>query len=132
MDKLILVSHGQFCNGIKDSLEMILGTQDQVFTVSLLAEEGEADVRKKFNDIVNEDDNVTVFADLLGGTPANVMSRLIMEGQNFELYTGMNLPMIISYINGIMIGQPEDYQAKAQEGIVHVNEMLNNMDEEDE
>jgi PTS system mannose-specific IIA component len=132
LDKLILVSHGQFCSGIKDSLEMILGPQEQVYTLPLLEEEGEADLRQKFNDIVNADDNITVFADLLGGTPANVMSRLIMEGQNFDLFTGMNLPMVISYINGIMVGQSEDYQVKAQEGIVHVNEMLNNMDDEDE
>ncbi|MDT3958993.1 PTS sugar transporter subunit IIA [Staphylococcus kloosii] len=118
MDKLILVSYSQFCNEIKDSLEMILRPQPQVFTVPLLEEGGEADIKQKYNDIVNKDDNIIVFVDLLGGTPSNVMSQLLKEGQNFKLYTGMNLPMVISYISSIVHGQPKDFHVRAREGIV--------------
>ncbi len=32
---------------------------------------------------------------IFGGTPRNVVSRLIMEGRDTELYAGMNLPMVI-------------------------------------
>ena len=39
-----------------------------------------------------------VFADLLGGTPCNVVSRLLMEGYHFELYAGMNMPMVIGFL----------------------------------
>lgn len=31
MEKLILVSHGSFCEGIKDSVEMILGPQENIY-----------------------------------------------------------------------------------------------------
>ncbi|HJF67732.1 PTS sugar transporter subunit IIA [Staphylococcus kloosii] len=132
MDKLILVSYGQFCNGIKDSLEMILGPQPQILTVPLLEEEGEADIKQKYNDIVNKDDNITVFVDLLGGTPSNVMSQLLKEGQNFKLYTEMSLPMVISYISSIVLGQPKDFRVRAREGVVFINDILNHIDDEDE
>lgn len=132
MDKLILVSYGQFCNGIKDSLEMILGPQPQIFTVPLLEEEGKADIKQKYNDIGNKDDNITVFVDLLGGTPSNVMSQLLKEGQNFKLYTEMNLPMVISYISSIVLGQPKDFRVRAREGVVFINDILNHIDDEDE
>lgn len=132
MDKLILVSYGQFCNGIKDSLEMILGPQPQILTVPLLEEEGEADIKQKYNDIVNKDDNITIFVDLLGGTPSNVMSQLLKEGQNFKLYTEMSLPMVISYISSIVLGQPKDFRVRAREGVVFINDILNHIDDEDE
>lgn len=83
---------------------MILGPQPQVFTAPLLAEVYEADIRQKYNNIVNKDDNITVFVNLLGGTPSNVVSCLFMEGQNFKLYTGINLPTVVSYLISIMFG----------------------------
>ena len=49
-------------------------------------------------------DDFLVFADLLGGTPCNVVSRLIMEGRDIELYAGMNLPMVIEFINASLTG----------------------------
>ena len=38
-----------------------------------------------------------LLVDLLGGTPCNVVSRFIMEGQDIELYAGVNLPMVIEF-----------------------------------
>ncbi|REI27577.1 PTS fructose transporter subunit IIA [Staphylococcus felis] len=132
MEKLILVSHGSFCEGIKDSVEMILGPQDYIHTVALTPEQGQEDFEKNFKSLVDEGDDIVVFADLQGGTPANTVSKLIMKGENYQLYTGMNLPMIISYINAKMIGQSEDYAQKAKDGIINVNDLLSNDDDDDE
>lgn len=67
---------------------------------------------KNFKALIEDDDDVVVFADLQGGTPANTVSKLIMQGAKYQLYTGMNLPMIIAYINAQMIGQPADIAQK--------------------
>ena len=125
MEKLILVSHGKFCEGIKDSVEMILGPQEHIFTVSLLEEDGPQDLESKFTQHIDKDDDVVVFVDILGGTPANIISKLIMQGEELELYTGMNLPMIISYLNGQMINEEVDYIYKGRKGIVKVNDIIN-------
>ena len=114
MEKLILVSHGKFCEGIKDSVEMILGPQEHIFTVSLLEEDGPQDLEKKFTQHIDKDDDVVVFVDILGGKQANIISKLIMQGEELELYTGMNLPMIISYLNGQMINEEVDYIYKGR------------------
>ena len=60
------------------------------------------------------------------------MSQLLKEGQNFKLYTGMNLPIVISYISSIVLGQPKDFRVRAREGIVFINDILNYIDDEDE
>ena len=132
MEKLILVSHGKFCEGIKDSVEMILGPQEHIFTVSLLEEDGPQDLESKFTQHIDKDDDVVVFVDILGGTPANIISKLIMQCEELELYTGMNLPMIISYLNGQMINEEVDYIYKGRKGIVKVNDIINDSESEED
>ncbi|MGC3124369.1 PTS fructose transporter subunit IIA, partial [Enterococcus faecalis] len=36
---LVLISHGKFCEELKNSAEMIMPQQDNIFTVSLLPSE---------------------------------------------------------------------------------------------
>ena len=132
--ELVLVSHGRFCEELKASTEMIMGPQESIHTVALLPEEGPEDFTAKFEATVQGLEDYIVFADLLGGTPCNVVSRLIMEGQEIELYAGMNLPMVIEFINSSLIGADSNYQEKAAESIVKGNDLLAGFaaDDEDE
>lgn len=132
--QLVLVSHGVFCESLKASTEMIMGPQESIHTVALLPQEGPDEFKAKFLETVKEFDDYIVFADLLGGTPCNVVSRLIMEGQDIQLYAGMNMPMVIEFINASLIGSDTEYHKKASENIQHVNEVLSAMlsDDDDE
>ncbi len=135
MKSLILVSHGDFCKELKKSAEMILGVQENIFTVSLLPYEGEKEFTEKFDALANPlNGDYMVFADLLGGTPCNIVSKKIMGGSTFELYTGMNLPMIISFVNATLTGNSNSLITETKESIVKVNNLLdtNDFDEEDE
>ena len=130
--QLILISHGRFCEELKTTTEMIMGPQADIHAVALLPEEGPDDFTAKFLDTVKDFEDYIVFADLLGGTPCNVVSRLIMEGQEIELYAGMNLPMVIEFINSSLIGADSNYQEKATESIVKVNDLLAGLADDDE
>lgn len=135
MTNLILISHGDFCIELKRSAEMILGPQENIYTVSLLPNEGEKEFTEKFDAVAaNLDGNYIVFSDLMGGTPCNIASKKIMNGAVFELYAGMNLPMVISFVNAALIGNAYSLVAETQQSIVKVNDVLNDgvFDEEDE
>ena len=127
--ELILISHGKIADGIKESCELIMGPQEHVHSVCLLPEESPEDFKKKFDDEVAKFDlnDVIVFCDLMGGTPCNVVSRLIMGGEKIHLVAGMNLPMVISWINAQMIGNDNDYVDAAKQGVVDINQYLANM-----
>ncbi len=130
---LILVSHGRFCEELKGSTEMIMGPQDNIHAVALLPEDGPEEFTAKFEAAIEGLDDFLVFADLLGGTPCNVVSRLIMEGRDIELYAGMNLPMVIEFINSALTGVEAKYIEKANKYIMKVNDVLAEMnDDEDE
>ena len=131
--KLVLVSHGRFCEELKTTTEMIMGPQEDIHAVALLPEEGPEDFAAKFLETVKDFEDYLVFADLLGGTPCNVVSRFIMEGRDIELYAGVNLPMVIEFINASLTGAEVSYPSKAAENIVKVNDVLAGlMDDEDE
>ncbi|MCD8915454.1 PTS sugar transporter subunit IIA [Staphylococcus simulans] len=124
MKKLILISHGAFCEGLKESTEMILGDQPDIVPVPLLPHESAEDFQNKLSAELAESEDVTVFADLLGGTPANAAAKLLLQGQQFDLYAGMSLPMVITYVNGQLLGEDIDIIGKTKEYIVKVNDLL--------
>lgn len=110
-----------------------MGPQETISTVALLPEEGEADFLEKFEAITESLEDFVVFADLLGGHLV-IFYLKIMQGASFNLYTGMNLPMVISYVNASLLAIEGDYVKESAESIVKVNELLLNVavDDEDE
>lgn len=52
--------------------------------------------------------------------PCNAATNLILKGKKIEVITGMNLPMVIEFINE----DTGNYKEAAIEGIVDVNEAL--------
>ncbi len=131
MKKLVLISHGNFCVELKKSAEMIMGPQDNIYAIPLLPEDGPESYLKKFQDVVKELDDYVVFADLMGGTPANTVAKEIMKGKDIELYAGANLPMVIEFVNSNMINQPSNYVDVARSGILKVNDEIS-LDDDDE
>lgn len=127
---LVLVSHGSFCEGLKASAEMIMGPQDHIHTVAFLPEEGLDTFRDKFEKVTKHLTNMVVLADLLGGTPANVVSRMILEGATFDLYTGMNLPMVMGFLNAELLDQDLEMINYGTTGVQHVNQLLQEADDE--
>ena len=130
--ELVLISHGLFCEELKKSTEMIMGPQKSIHTVGLLPSESAEDFQTKFEAVIAELDEFIVLADLMGGTPCNVVSRMILEGQAIDLYAGMNMPMVIDFINSELIGTELALVEAATSNICHVNERINSDDDEDE
>ena len=130
--QLVLISHGKFCEELKKSTEMIMGPQEDIYTLPLLPEDGTETYKQKFLTVTDSLNDFVVLCDLLGGTPANIIAKLIMEGQQITLYAGMNLPMVIEFINSQMIGLEPEFVRAGCESIVSVNELINGIAEEEE
>lgn len=107
--ELILISHGKLAEEAKKGIELIMGPQDNIQAVCMLPEDGVSDFQKKFEDATADFsvDDIVVFADLMGGTPANTVSRLIKAGLNIKLYAGLNMAMIMEWLNCQMVDDRE-------------------------
>ncbi|GFH40169.1 mannose/fructose/sorbose PTS transporter subunit IIA [Lactococcus insecticola] len=97
---IVIASHGEFANGIKQSGSMIFGEQEKVQAVTFMPSEGPNDLRAKFDAAIatfDADDEVLVLADLWSGSPFNQASAVMGENpdRKIAIITGLNLPMLI-------------------------------------
>ena len=97
--KVLLVSHAYMAKGVKSSVELILGPQENLFAMSAYVGE-EAPFEKEIKNFleVNKNDKLVIISDLLGGSVNNELMKLIAEKENVILVTGMNLILVMSVL----------------------------------
>lgn len=102
---VLLVSHGKMAEGIKDSVEMIVGEAKQFETLALIPgqdiEELKANILNKSKQL-NSGDGVLILVDLYGASPYNASMACVPEWQkqgiDVRVISGMNLPMTITAV----------------------------------
>ncbi len=94
---LILVSHRHLAEEMKAVMEHVVGTQENVETVSIFPsddmEQRRLEIQEKIAKVDNGD-GVIVLTDMFGGTPSNLAISMMTQ-DNVEVLAGMNLPMLI-------------------------------------
>ncbi|MBM7711180.1 PTS sugar transporter subunit IIA [Enterococcus xiangfangensis] len=95
--KIIVTSHGDFCQGILDSYQMIAGENPHLRSISL-TDAGIKDFSERFNKLLKEfeSEEVLILTDIKGGTPYNeAYSYYLLHEERVRVIAGMNLPMVI-------------------------------------
>lgn len=129
--KLLLMSHGNMAIETLKSAEMILGPISGASAIGLQPNQGPEDLQAAAEKIIADNPNqepVVVIVDLLGGTPSNVVVRLIAAHPDLQVVSGLNLPMVINYANQMMMGDGFDKSVmmnEAKAGVIDVNAKLN-------
>ncbi|SKC35698.1 PTS sugar transporter subunit IIA [Maledivibacter halophilus] len=97
---IIIVSHSNMANGIKDAVEMIVGEQENLFSVGYYIEDSLEDLSNNITNIIDngECDEWIIFTDMFGDTPSNV-SAVVTTQKNADVITGVNLVMILEILN---------------------------------
>lgn len=99
---ILVVSHGLMAEGIKDSVNLIMGDAEGIETSSLVAgqdfESLKEDILLKVEKL-DQGKGVLIFVDLFGASPHNASvfnyPELKEKNINIRVVTGMNLPMIL-------------------------------------
>ncbi|HVF50125.1 MAG TPA: PTS sugar transporter subunit IIA [Pyrinomonadaceae bacterium] len=93
----VVVTHGQFANELLAAAETIIGPVGHIVAVSIGWHD---DVDAASDEIeraitrVSEGRGVLLLTDMFGGTPTNIASMFLKEGE-VEVVTGVNLPMVV-------------------------------------
>ncbi|WP_317301173.1 PTS fructose transporter subunit IIA [Allobaculum stercoricanis] len=102
MKYIILVSHGEFANGLKNALSMLAGDRENLIACGLKDGKSADEFALEFEAVVQKislEDEVLLFGDLIGGSPLTTACNVLVEkgfGQNLRIVGGMNLPAILS------------------------------------
>lgn len=79
---ILVTGHGNFASGLTTALELLAGPQEAYQAVDFLPEHSADELKEKMQKAVAElgaCDSVLILADLTGGTPYNVASKLRLE-----------------------------------------------------
>ena len=95
--KMVLTSHGSFCEGILDSYRMIAGDSKNIYTISL-TDSGIKDYSERLNKLLADfkSEEILILTDIKGGTPYNEAYKYYLSNvEKVKVVSGMNLPMVI-------------------------------------
>ncbi|EOB3523127.1 PTS mannose/fructose/sorbose transporter subunit IIAB [Enterococcus faecalis] len=116
--------------GVKVSLEMIVGRQEDVHTVSLRPDSDNLQFEKELNEKMKALNGTTlIIADLLGGTPCNVATKNYLNVDGVEIIAGMTLSVVIEAVVNQQASIKE-LVCLAQENIVDVKAGMNQAEQE--
>ncbi len=93
MRKILIVTHGLYAHGLRDTLTMF-GFNTNVEALCL-DDKGIEVLKEKFNTELQIADEALVFVDIEGGSPYQLAATAKLEGYPLELVTGVNLPMVL-------------------------------------
>ncbi|HPP31124.1 MAG TPA: PTS sugar transporter subunit IIB [Soehngenia sp.] len=103
MKAIVLIGHGNLPNAMKNVITMITGEEDGIFSVPLLPEYGKKEYLDKLDELDEQlkiYDKLFIFADIKGGSPANSAFEKFSKDNRAVIFTGMNLPMLLSTVMG--------------------------------
>jgi PTS system mannose-specific IIA component len=126
---VLLVSHGTFAAGLLDGLEMLMGPQTGVETVSLEYDMGREDMLGKIEVSLNRlkgYPRVLMVADFAGGTPGNVSSELAARNPAYQLVSGANLAFLCEVMaaRDLDVQTLDDCIRAGREGLVNTGAAL--------
>ena len=133
MKYVVLVSHGEFAPGLHTAITM-LGGEDREDVLSTSLKNGD-NVRELLS-VVGEDDEIIMFADIVGGSPLATAANVIAEKGLLAKTTmigGMNLPLVLTAVLGKDDVDTEELKEEIIEGArEQVKEFVVAVEDDDE
>lgn len=98
-----IVSHGEICTGILDTLQMIIGEVDNIGYTKLNEESDVDDFRNemlKESQRLDDGEGVLILADMFGATPYNtaIFNSRNFDTDKYKIVAGFNLPILIDAV----------------------------------
>ena len=96
--KYIIASHGSMASGIKNTLELLIGKNENIIAYDAYIDN--QDFSKDFSVLMDKlanEDCVYVFTDVISGSVTQVVSEYLNR-KNIYIITGVNLPLILEIV----------------------------------
>jgi fructoselysine/glucoselysine PTS system EIIA component len=133
--KFMIATHGAFAEGIRSSLDIIIGKTENVFLIQAYLDENKS-IEEELSVLIKDGqgEEWIIFTDLLGGSINNQVLRYAAgrsagpSGAKIHIVAGFNLPLLIE----VLLSDPEgpaeeiieDAVTKAREQMVYVNKLI--------
>ncbi|BFI91036.1 PTS mannose transporter subunit IIAB [Enterobacterales bacterium endosymbiont of Anomoneura mori] len=95
---IIISTHGIAAKEMLSTTEMLIGKQKNVNCIDFLSEENSENLFLKYNKSIkslNINKGLIFLVDIWGGSPFNIASRIVTKHNNYEIISGVNIPMLV-------------------------------------
>ncbi len=131
---VLAISHGKMAEGMVDAAHMFFGDDlPGVEALCFMSSDNPEDFDEKLKgaiERVNTGDGVIVFADLMGGTPANRSAYLLKD--DVQVITGANMTMMLELLGtrlteGTKVSKElvEQLIETGKTGVISLNSLMN-------
>lgn len=117
--KIVLASHSNLAQGMKDTAEFIMGKQENLFAFTAYVDE-KVDFSAQLTALISEmaEEPIIFISDLLGGSVNRVITETIAGKENQFLIAGMNLPLVLEIVSMSFSAEPAKIKEQLQQVIV--------------
>ena len=133
--RVLVIGHGTISEDVIRTAKLIMTTNHPIHFINLPENQDMDAYEKQIEEIVqeNSDKGISIITDLLGGSPFLTSAKIFEKhwGENIELITGLNLPMmieVIANIHDVSVSQLKDLAINAGiKGIVDFRSSVNSV-----
>lgn len=114
MENILVISgHGRYATAIKESLEVLAGSNEAVKFIDFTVDDSDVTLKEKMSVVIKENMNsgILFICDILGGTPFKVAVELSIENEEIEVVAGCNLGAILEMslqLDSMVVGELAD------------------------
>ncbi|WEV37229.1 PTS mannose transporter subunit IIA [Lactobacillus sp. ESL0677] len=100
MKDIILATHGNLAFEFKKTAELIVGHIDNIQCFGMTKDKSAAKGQKELENLIKntDEDNLIILTDLYGGSSNNICTELLLKGHHFQLLSGLNLPLLLTFL----------------------------------
>lgn len=127
---IILLSHGPLASGLLGTMEMVLGTVENVTALELEEGDHPEEYRKRIAEIAEAMPEKSVFLmDIFGGSPFNQVIQYFLENsKEIRAVSGMNLGMLMAAVNARQNNDSdmiEEITKMGKEAVINIGKQWN-------
>lgn len=134
---LILASHGEFAKAARETMEMIIGHEQENIGTVLVTEgkvyEDALEEIKALYETLDTTEGCIVLTDIYGGTPANVATYLAIEHMDdIRVFSGLNVPLLLEVVldqTSSLTEMEEKIESIHKDTLVNITRKLKGMNE---
>ena len=117
--KIVLASHSNLAQGMKDTAEFIMAKQENLSAITAYVDE-KVDFSAQLTALISEmtEEPIIFISDLLGGSVNRVITETIAGKENQFLIAGMNLPLVLEIVSMSFSAEPAKIKEQLQQVIV--------------
>jgi mannose/fructose/sorbose-specific phosphotransferase system IIA component len=131
MRHFLIATHGELSKAFIETLELIAGDTTNVSFFGMTKLKSGDMAKEELRKILTtkkEGEHFIVLTDVFGGSVTNICTELLMELNDFDVISGLNLPMMLTMVLADEEASIEDTIAQgvraAKDGIIHINQLL--------